>query len=130
MSDTINVTVKALELFERWTGRQDQAKVKKDRTRAKALEALLAAVTETTAYTADRRDGGRRNRNREGKISQLWYRASIRVRSVDRRLSTILAMTSLGWADPELWDTPEFKNVPLGLDRIRKQCLWLLKHDE
>lgn len=130
MSNSVTITVKALELYERWTGRQSQAKVRKDRARAKALEALLAAVTETTAYTADLREGGRRSRKREGLISQLWNKASVRVRSLDRRLSRILAMKSLGWADPNLLDTPEFKNVPLELERIREQCLWLLEHDD
>ena len=130
MVDKVNFVVKAVELFERWTGRQSQAKVQKQRIRATALQALLAAVNETTAYKADLRDGGRRNRNRETKISQLWSEASIRVHSLDRRLSTILAMTSMGWADPELWDTPAFRATPLGLDRIRDQCLWLLGNNE
>ena len=132
MSNGVSVSVfaKAMEQIERWTGRQNQAKVQKERDRAKALEALLAAVNETTAYTADRRDGCRRNRNREARISRLWTTASICVHSLDRRLSTILAMKSMGWADPKLWNTPAFKDAPLELDRIRDQCLWLLDQNE
>jgi len=129
VSDGLSILAKALEVIERWAGRQSQAKVRKERARAVALEALLAAVNETTAYTVDRRDGGRRNRNREARISQLWALASVRVHSVDRRLSTILAMNSMGWADPGLWNTPAFKEAHLELDRIRDQCLWLLGHD-
>ena len=120
---------KALEAFERWTDRQNQAKVQKEQSRATALEALLAAITVTTAYIADRRDGGRRDRQHEAKITELWSRASIRVHALDRRLSTVLAMESMGWADPELWKTPEFQKARMDLDRIRGQCLWLLGQD-
>ena len=130
MKEESTVVFKLLELFERWSGRQKQAKVKKERARADALEALLAAVTETTAYRADRREGGRRNRHRETTIYKLWSRAAILVHAVDRRLSRILAMNSLGWADPELWDTAEFKKVSIELDRLRDQCLYLLDHEK
>ncbi|MCP5092599.1 MAG: hypothetical protein GY949_16935, partial [Gammaproteobacteria bacterium] len=87
MKDESTGIFKLLELFERWSGRQKQAKVKKDRARVEALEALLAAVTETTAYRADRRDGGQRNRDRERTIYKLWSRAAILVHSLDKRLS-------------------------------------------
>ena len=129
MSEGIGFLAKALEAIERWMGRQDQAKVRKEQNRTVALEALLAAIAETTAYTADRRGGVLRNRKREAKIAQLWSRASVCVYTLDRRLSTVLAMQSMGWADPELWDTPAFKNAPLELGRIRDQCLWLLGQD-
>ncbi len=129
MKDESTGIFKLLELFERWSGRQKQAKVKKDRARVEALEALLAAVTETTAYRADRRDGGQRNRDRERTIYKLWSRAAILVHSLDKRLSRILAMNSLGWADPEFWETAAFKKVAVELDRIRDQCLFLLDHD-
>lgn len=130
MNNPINTTVKVLELYERWTGRQKKDAAQREKAREEALEALLAAVTETRAYLADRRAGRRRNRDREGKISQLWYKASVRVRHLDKRLSRILAMKSLGWADAQLWKTPMFRKVSLGLDLIQKQCLWLLDHDE
>ena len=129
MSNGANIFFKALELFQQWTGRQKQARVQKELTRAKALEALLEAVNETTAYTADRREGSARNRKREAKISQLWSRAAIQVHSLDKRLSTILALNSMGWADPDLWDTPAFKESAAGLEKIREQCLWLLSEN-
>lgn len=130
VSNGLNIFVRAVELFQQWTGRQKQARVQKERTRAKALEALLEAVNETTAYTADRRDGGSRSRKREAKISQLWSRAAILVHSLDKRLSTILALNSMGWADPALWETPTFKETSADLERIRGQCLWLLSQDQ
>ena len=129
MSNGLNIFVRAVELLQHWTGRQKQARVQKEHTRAKALEALLEAVNETTAYTADRRDGGPRSRQREAKISQLWSKAAIQVHSLDKRLSTILALNSMGWADPELWEKPTFKETSPGLEKIREQCLWLLNQD-
>ena len=126
MSNGLNIFVRAVELFQQWTGRQKQARVQKERARAKALEALLDAVNETTAYVADRREGGPRNRKREARISQLWSKAAISVHSLDKRLSTILALNSMGWADPELWETPTFRETSPGLAKIREQCLWLL----
>ena len=130
MSNGLNIFVRALELFQQWTGRQKQARVQRERTRAKALEVLLEAVNETAAYTADRRDGGSRNRKREARISKLWSRAAMQVHSLDKRLSTILALNSMGWADPALWDTPVFKDTSAGLGKIREQCLWLLNQEQ
>ena len=130
MSNGLNIFVRAVELFQQWTGRQRQARVHKERTRAKALECLLEAVNETTAYAADRRDGGRRDRKLEARLSKLWSRAAIQVHSLDKRLSTMLAMNSMGWADPELWDTPAFKDTLVGLEKLREQCLWLLSQDQ
>ena len=129
MSNGLNIFVRAVELFQQWTGRQRQARVQKERTRAKALECLLEAVNETTAYAADRRDGGRRDRKLEARLSKLWSRAAIQVHSLDKRLSTMLAMNSMGWADPALWDTPAFKETLVGLEKLREQCLWLLNQE-
>jgi len=129
MMDEIGVLLHGLDLFERWSKRQSKEKTKNDPQREEAIRSLLTAISETSAYMADRIEGAKINRKREMKLSALWIDASMKVRFVDRRLSRLLALKSMGWADPDLWNDPEFKKFPLQLEIIRKQCMWLIEHD-
>ena len=130
MDNEITIVSKLIERFDRWVNRQSKNKAQKERERESAVEALLEAVTVTGAYLEDRKNGARKSRKKEMIISQLWSKAAIKVRRVDRRLSSLLAAKSMGWADPSLWSDPKFKNLPIQLDLIREQCIWLLENDE
>ena len=130
MAVEIDLILGALERYERWTGRQSKNKAQKEKEREDAIQSLLNAVTETGAYLSDRAKGAAINRKREMRISQLWSKAAINVRRLDKRLSKLLALKSMGWADPSLWDDPRYKKLPLKLDTIREQCLWLMENEE
>jgi len=48
----------------------------------------------------------------------------------DSLISGILVMKSQAWADPSLWDDPEFEQVQLKLETIEDQCLWHFEQDQ
>lgn len=129
MSSEYALLAKSIDVLERWSGRQTKATASKKLERGEAIQSLLQAVNETSGYLADCKNGNKPDRKREMEISLLWSKAAIKVRNVDRRLSTLAAMKSFGWADPKLWDDPKFKNLPLKLSVIRDQCIWLLERD-
>jgi hypothetical protein len=49
------------------------------------------------------------------------------VRAVDARLSRSAQVTAFGWANPDLWNHPEYRAIPTELDVVRRQCEWLLE---
>ena len=128
MENEITVVSKLIGRFERWVNRQSKNKAQKERERESAVEALLEAVIVTGAYLEDRKNREPKSRKKEMIISQLWSKAAIKVRRVDRRLSSLLAVKPMGWANPSLWSDPKFKDLPIQLDLIREQCIWLLEN--
>jgi hypothetical protein len=125
----IKDTLEALDLIRRWLRRERTAERTRPSERDRAIRAVLKATAETRAYLHDRQSGSRINRKREAKISQLWLEASHAVRHVHQRLSFIALVKSQCWAEPALWESPRFRNVPVKLDMIFDQCEWLLNNE-
>jgi hypothetical protein len=127
MIESIKETLEALDVIRNWLRRERTAKPTATRERDLAIRAVLRATTETRAYLHDRQNGSRVDRRRETKISELWLEASHAASHVHQRLSFIALVKSQCWADPALWESSRFRNVPVKLDMIFEQCEWLLQ---
>lgn len=118
----------ALETYGKWLERRRQAKQGQSEAQAKAVRSVLLAVSATRAYLYDQREGQLRDRSREEDLSKRWADAAVDVQRVDRRLSSIAVVSSLGWADPDVQSDPKVGRVEDQLGLIQRQCEWLLEH--
>jgi len=120
----------ALETYGKWLERRRQAKQGQTEAQAKAVRSVLLAVSATRAYLYDQRMGQPRDRSREEELSKRWADAAVDVQSVDRRLSSIAIVSSLGWADPDLQVDSTNGRIEDQLELIQRQGEWLLEHSE
>ena len=118
--------LEALKSLQRFLQRRRDARRSQSTEHRRAVESVLDAVRETEGYLYDLKDGGAKDRGRESGLSRLWQRAATDVRAVDSRLSRVAQVSAFGWANPELWDHSEYRQIPTELDLIRRQCEWLL----
>jgi len=116
----------ALETYGKWLERRRQAKQGQTEAQTRAVRSVLLAVSATRAYLYDQRQGQPRDRSREEELSKRWADAAVDVQSVDRRLSSIAVVSSLGWADPDLQGDSEYGRIEDQLELIQRQCEWLL----
>jgi hypothetical protein len=120
--------LEVLRSIQRFLERRRDAHRAQSARQRRSVESVLDAVRETESYLYDLRNGGSKDRRREGELSRVWQRAAADVRAVDARLSRIARVTAFGWANPDLWDHPRYRAIPSELDLIRRQCEWLLEH--
>lgn len=91
-----------------------------------ALTALRNALTATEAYYFDEDSlSKKKQRERQRGVSGLWSRASAALVRFDQRASWLTYLKELGWAHPELWDTPRLARQPLDLETMHRFCDWL-----
>jgi hypothetical protein len=119
--------LEVLRSIERFLQRRSDARRQQSVQQRRAVESVLDAVRETEGYLYDLREGGSKDRPREARLSRRWQRAATHVRAVDARLSRIAQVTAFGWANPDLWNHPEYRAIPTELDVVRRQCEWLLE---
>jgi len=119
--------LEALGSIQRFLDRRKESKARQTKKHRTAVESVLKAVRNTEAYLYDFRKSEKKDRPRELELSELWGDAAADIRAVDARLSKIARLASFGWANPDFWEQPNFKDVPEQLDLLRKQCEWLLK---
>lgn len=93
------------------------------------ISMVLEAVNVISGYLCDLEQRKPEGRKREQGLSVLLGRVASASRRVDRRLAKIVALKAQGWSHPRLWESREFKKVPLALDVIRKQSIWLLESE-
>ena len=120
--------LEVLRSIQRFLQRRRDARRVETTAQRRAVESVLDAVRETEGYLYDFRQGGSKDRTRETELSRLWQRAASHVRAVDARLSRVAQINAFGWANPDLWDHPEYRAIPGELDVVRRQCEWLLEH--
>lgn len=120
--------LEALKSLQRFLQRRRDARRTQSTEHRRAVESVLDAVRETEGYLYDLKNGGSKERARETELSRVWQRAATDVRAVDARLSRVAQVSAFGWANPELWDHPEYRSIPTELDLIRRQCEWLLEN--
>ena len=118
--------LEVLRSIQRFLERRGDARRAQSVAQRQSVESVLDAVRETESYLYDLREGVSKDRKREAQLSRRWQRAATHVRAVDARLSRIAQVTAFGWANPDLWDHPEYRAIPTELDVIRRQCEWLL----
>jgi hypothetical protein len=118
--------LEVLRSIQRFLQRRRDARRVQTAAQRRAVESVLDAVRVTEGYLYDLGQGGSKDRTREAKLSRLWQRAATHVRAVDARLSRIAQVNAFGWANPDLWDHPEYGEIPIELDVVRRQCEWLL----
>lgn len=120
--------LEVLRSVQRFLDRRRDARRSRSAEQRRAVESVLDAVRETEGYLYDLRSAPAKDRRRETRLSRLWQRAATDVRAVDARLSRVAQVSAFGWANPDLWDHPELREIPTELDVVRRQCEWLLEH--
>ena len=98
--------------------------------RQEALTALRNAIADTHRYYYDTKalsgKQKQRLRGRRKELSDSWRNTSELFQRIGlRRIKALTYLKQLGWANPDLWDTPEFASEPLGLDTMREFGDWL-----
>lgn len=93
---------------------------KKERTEKTdhALLALYTALAETRAYISDRRNGKRRNRDREFSIARLWHSASIPLRAIDKDFAERCFLKGSYWMEPDTWDKKKIEETGIAIDTV------------
>ena len=119
--------LEGLKSLERFLARRRDSRSKRVEDQRKSVASILDAVRETEAYLHDLRVHNQIDRGRERELSRLWAQAATDVQAVDARLSRIARMKAMGWANPDLWELPQFSKVFRQLEIVQKQCEWLLK---
>ena len=101
-------------------------KVKKDAHTDKALFALYAALSETKAYISSLIEGKPHDRKHEHKLANMWHKASIPLRYIDRDLAKRCFSKGNYWMDPNSWSEARIKENRIALDQVLESTRDLL----
>ena len=100
---------------------------RRNRRHDAALTAIYAAANETRMYIADAKKEKRRNRLRERKLVQLWTRAAVPARHVDRKLADRCLLKADLWIDPSQWSPAQIREFRIGIDEVYEYARQLLQ---
>jgi hypothetical protein len=88
-----------------------------------ALAAVQDALLETRAYLARRAQGSERDSETEYLLSDLWSKAGAAIMPYDPQLANLCYVKGNGWADNDLWQKAEFKDLPISVDEMLTRVL-------
>jgi hypothetical protein len=88
-----------------------------------ATSTLQKALLETRAYVAGRREGLDRDATIESRLSLLWSEAGAALYPHDAGFASLCYVKGQGWADPKLWDDPNFRKLPTELNDMSERLL-------
>src|SRR5262249_21186099 len=83
-----------------------------------ALDALAKALAETRRYMSRRSAGASRSAETEDLLSEVWLKVSGRCMSFDHNLAFLCRIKGRGWANPDVWNHPKVKDLPISLDEM------------
>lgn len=89
-----------------------------------ALLAVYAATTETKNYISTLNET--RDKEKERKLSELWYKAGIRLRKFNHDLAERCVIKADYWADPTKWSSPQIEEARITLENIIKETQKLI----
>jgi len=99
---------------------------RRDEKTDQALFALYTALSETRAYVHDLNQGKRRNRQRELKLADLWHKASIPIRYIDRDLARRCFYKGSYWLEPSTWTEAKVRRSGIALDTVHDKVKGVL----
>ena len=104
-----------------WLEKQPGDSINEREHFSKAVGIMNGVLLETRKYLKHRKKGGAEDDQVENRLSQLWNEASTAIRAYDNDLADLCMVKSHGWADSEIWDHPDYINLPLKLDQMLDQ---------
>jgi len=101
---------------------------KKERTAKtdQALLALYAALSETKKYINEGHAGAARKRGKEWEIAELWHKASIPLRELDREFAQKCFLKGSYWLEPEAWTQERIAQTDIAIDSVFEATRTLL----
>jgi hypothetical protein len=108
--------IKLLRGLKTWLKHFDETSI--DEMYNDAFDSVNKAIINTIRYQKRLREGSSRDDDTERSLSSLWSEASSQIRPFDSNLSYLCMVKGHGWADDSIWSKPEYKNLPLQIDKI------------
>ena len=93
-----------------------------------ALNAIRDALQETKVYITRLNNGSEEDRDKEIELSNLWSKASIATRHVDRELAKRLGTKGNYWLAPETWTLDDIYEEDIKLERIDAELSEMLEY--
>jgi len=93
-----------------------------------AVGSVDGALKETRKYLRYLREDGKRQRKTEDRLSNLWSAASLKMMRYDSDLAILCMIKGHGWADPSVWNDPQYRDEPTGLEEMYDRLKILSKH--
>lgn len=91
-----------------------------------ALLAVYAAACETKSYVATLKTRRRQDQDRERQLSELWYKAAVKIRRINPDLARRCLLKSDYWADPTEWSEDKINEARISLRSIIDETRKLL----
>jgi len=113
-----------LTIINKISGRNDRKNDKVDQ----ALFALFTAIVVTRGYADKLSNGNVRNRNQELAIAELWDKASIPLRHIDKDFASKCCDKGNYWLNSEIWTTEDIDEKGITLDKMEAMTRDLLLH--
>jgi len=88
--------------------------------RQAAQLALSKAFHATESYYAQLADGGRKNKETEHEIAQLWDAAAIHIKPFNAGLANRLGLKSRFWREGAAWTAKQIADANIQLDKVRR----------
>ena len=91
-----------------------------------ALLAIYTATTETKNYISSLGKRKKHAKEKERQLSELWIKAGVKLRNIDKDLAQICIIKADYWANPDEWTMADIKNSKITLDEIIKESRELM----
>jgi Leucine-rich repeat (LRR) protein len=104
--------IEALRHMSVWLTEQDA------RNHREALGALRSALAETRRYMADRTSGQERRSETENLLSQLWFKAAMKLRPFNSELAMRCEVKGHGWAESSVWESGRVQKLAISLNAM------------
>jgi len=101
-------------------------RIKKDGHTDEALFALYAALSETKDYVSSLAEGKPHNRKHENKLANMWHKASIPLRYIDRDLAERCFDKGNYWMNPNSWSNASIRENRIAIDQVLESTRDLL----
>jgi hypothetical protein len=88
-----------------------------------ALAAIQEALLETRSYLARLAKQQGRDSETENLLSEVWVKAGNIIQPYDPELAALCYVKGHGWADSDVWEKPEYKALPLAVDKMLERTL-------
>ena len=125
----IETTAAAFTLFDKTLAVlgliRDQKRQRTERT-DQALLALYAALAETRSYMSELKQGTAQDTARQFAIAQLWYRASVPLRRIDKDLAERCFLKGGYWMEPNVWEQSQLETKRITIDSVFEATQQLL----
>ena len=118
----------ALTIFDKILniiGLVKSGKLQRDDKIDSALKQIHKALVETQSYL---RRNEERDTDKEFKLSELWYQASIPLRHVDKELANICNLKGGYWSNRDAWDDLKTGEYDIAISNVEEKIRDLLNN--